>query len=218
MNGSLEWWKCTAEDVLLGLQCKREDLLSKMDPPFLGLYKKIIRKLPTTEVNADEDFQNEFREFFVPRRARRSFDCFSDRYFALMQTYKEESSVSFDFVLKELFRDSRPRVEKSFASKLVHVINRDKPVLDSRVERALCFDSEKYNSSTAKAKLVAAKQVYSELESLARGIMGQKEGFEELLGAFDRTFLEFDYFTPMKKLDFYLWTYGRTYGSLAREE
>ena len=93
MNGSLEWWKCTAEDVLLGLQCKREDLLSKMDPPFLGLYKKIIRKLPTTEVNADEDFQNEFREFFVPRRARRSFDCFSDRYFALMQTYKEESSV-----------------------------------------------------------------------------------------------------------------------------
>ena len=109
MNGSLEWWRCTAEDALLGLLCKREDLLSKMDPPFLELYKKIIRKLPITEVNADEDFQNEFREFFVPDGARRSFDRFSDRYFALMQTCKEESSVSFDFVLKELFRDSRPR-------------------------------------------------------------------------------------------------------------
>ena len=223
MNGSYTWWRCTTDAALRGLLCRRKDLLCKMAPSFLELYAGIIEKVPETNVAMEEgeDFRNEFRKFFVPKKAQEVFSGFSSQYFVLMQWGKKNKpSISFDPVLHALFKASG-QVQRSFASKLVHVIKQDKPILDQNVERALCFDDEMYessnyssratrrSSSTASTnKMRAARKVYRALESLTRDIVRQ-EGFGELVAAFDDKFPEFDHFTPMKKLDFYLWAYGQ---------
>ena len=55
---------------------------------------------------------------------------------------------------------------------------------------------------------MAATEAYRELDALTVEVM-KHNCFKTLVDEFDASFRAFKWFTPMKKLDWYLFTYGR---------
>ena len=107
-----------------------ESILSSSDKLLTGMrkYKKIMDALYWTDVSADKDFQRAFNDFFV-MRSRKS------RYYEMFYSYLEEKKdrgTTFEETLDHLNK-AEGRFEISFSSKLIHVLNPNRPIWDHNV-------------------------------------------------------------------------------------
>ena len=100
-----------------------------------GLQKYLCLRDQIHDVNVSKEvkkFQKPYKGFF---RMRRNED-FCKVYFGFMEKHKNDKRLTFEAVLKHLHRNTE-RVEASFASKLLSMINPDMPVLDRHVLKVL---------------------------------------------------------------------------------
>ena len=104
--------------------------MSDSDKLLAGMkkYKKIMDTLHWTNVSTDRDFQRAFNDFFV-MRSRKSL--YYDRFYSFMEE-KKDKGVSFEETLDYL-KEAEERLELSFSSKLIHVINPNRPIWDNNV-------------------------------------------------------------------------------------
>jgi hypothetical protein len=105
----------------------------------VGPYLSLCAQLQKTNVATDLLFQSQYRNYWAMNPARLSPD-FITAYFELLETKKAETAVTVEEVAHNLFRipshgKGRQTLQFSFASKLVHMIQSDRPIYDRMVER-----------------------------------------------------------------------------------
>ena len=133
-------------------------------------------------------------------------------FYNVFVAYKGKAEFSYADILKDLANPATGtgRVEKSFASKMLHSLKNDEPIIDSVVIKKLLADpgTKKYFTSKLKPSYTQAEavQLHNELKNCY---------YKCLIPMAKRTnfFDDFDIFFPnaaaisnIKKIDFYLWT------------
>ncbi len=107
-----------------------EQILADSKKLLIGMkkYKRIMDSLYWTDVSADKDFQRAFNDFFV-MRSRKS--PYYDRFYLFLEQ-KKHKGATFEETLDYL-KEAGGQLELSFSSKLIHVINPNRPIWDKIV-------------------------------------------------------------------------------------
>lgn len=151
-----------------------------------------IMELLRTKGALNPDFQRAFNGFF---RVRRNSTWQADYYGLLDNIIKtgQSHSVNFDYVYDELLKLTGSH-EPSFSSKMLHVLQPDKPILDKNVLKALGFARCKDHKST-----------YRTIQQIYRTELIHAAEMQEYFDEFDKTFPNGTGLSDVKKIDFFLW-------------
>lgn len=168
----------------------------------LGLrdYEFIMERAYQTNVNLDRDFQKRFNAFYRVRKD----ETWRKEYYCLFESEKNDPTVSFDYIIDELF-DRTGYVEPSFSSKMLATIDSSKPIWDSRVIK--CLGVKVDSSLNKEARLELIKIRYKEIDEWYKKYLGTAEA-KKNIAFFDKTFPEYSAISNIKKLDYLLWQLG----------
>ena len=186
-------------DTMLEIQ-KVQGVLADSEKLWSGMkkYKRIMDSLHWTDVSTDREFQKAFNDFFVMRsRKSQYYDMF---YLFLEQ--KKDKGVSFGETL-EYLKGAEGRLEISFASKLIHVINPERPIWDNNV--AVQHFGMKLPGYGVEGDIRQKEtvKVYHEYCSRFYEYMDSSEG-QEVIRLFNEQYPHTG-FTDAKKVDFIMW-------------
>lgn len=164
----------------------------------LKKYQKIIGKLHSVNVAQNQEFQREYNVFFRMRQRKPEF--YTD-YYQFMELHKNDSlsDLSFQTVLYH-FYDSFGRIEASFSSKLLSIINPDMPVWDKYVLENLGL---KVPSCTASGRLEKIVILYDQICTWYQSFMTTEDAHKMIL-LFDDAYPDAG-ITDVKKIDLILW-------------
>lgn len=131
------------------------------------------------------------------------------KYFEMYRKFMNNGNMpDYSYILNDLSYIS-DKTEKSFASKILHTLDNEKPILDSKVINQLNKEfpnkfsglikpqNKKYSLPEAKALYDAIVNCYNSLVNDANS-----QSFES---NFDKEFKTYSSITLIKKIDFYLW-------------
>ena len=164
----------------------------------LGKYRCLMEMFHKTNVSEDRNFQRCYNGFF--RMQRRSPEFYTE-YFRFMERHKSEADLTFDRVLKHLYAKTE-KVEPSFSSKMLSMINQNKPVWDRFVLKNLKLRFS-YNGLPEK-KISSAIAVYDEICTSFKDFV-KSEQAKEWIKLFDKQFPEAEGISVVKKIDLILW-------------
>ena len=130
--------KPTEHRLMDHLLSNGDALLAELDRDWLEEYDWLQERLPEIDVAEDKCFRSRFMLFYKCYVGRGVIDDrpFQDAYFGILESEKDNCSVSFAEVLKALPL-SGGKVQFSFASKLVATVNPNNPVYDNNVQECL---------------------------------------------------------------------------------
>ena len=166
----------------------------------LSTYKYLQDSLSDYGVSTDEKYRKAFKSFYGIRRK----DEWCDKFFPILKREKCNRAISFGSVLEEVFKKTG-WFEASFCSKLIATINPNLPVWDKHVLDNYGLKSPPSGKDSAQ-RLDRCLDVYSEIKTRSKDAI-QKKCFEKWRSLFDDSFLQFQHFTDIKKLDLFLWQY-----------
>ena len=161
-------------------------------------YKRILDSLYWTDVSKDRNFQRAFNDFFV-MRSRKS------EYYVMFYSFLEQKKavgVSFEETL-EFLKQAEGRLEISFSSKLIHVINPNRPIWDNNVAvQHFKMKVPGYNvDSVIRQKEIV--KLYHEYCSRFYEYLDSSEG-QMIIKMFNEKYPHTG-FTDAKKIDFIMW-------------
>ncbi len=165
----------------------------------------------------DTDFQKVYYSFYLKSR----WKVFGEKnnrkiYFDLMERYKNTENISIKDITKYLYEEMTCHTyEFSMASKLIHTLDRNRPIYDSCVKRYL----EKYRKVEFKwnpcGKKKKPKFILSDIEEDYKAIEEWYKNFlatnesQEWLRRFDDLFPGYgDNISKIKKIDFIIWGFS----------
>lgn len=123
-------------DVINLIKEHKEEIFNKLseDKRSFDYYNYILTEFKTGNIVNNNEFKKIYTKFYVLIGAGLTPE-FLDRYFELL----EKRETNLKKILSELSKIPRRKgdyaVELSFASKLIHTINNDQPIYDSRVAK-----------------------------------------------------------------------------------
>ena len=163
-----------------------------------GIEKYLVLRKMLFETNVAKDrvFQKAYNGFF--RMGRRTEEYYQD-YYCYLEQHKT-SGASFAEVLKFLY-EKHGRLEMSFASKIVAMIDPEYPIWDSVVTKGHFKIIAPYAS--AKNRLQQGIERYEHYYRVYSLYMQSEEG-KKKIEEFDRLFPHTE-ISNVKKLDFVLW-------------
>ncbi len=141
-----------------------DKILDAIDPATdVEPYVWLVRHLNEVNVAVHTEFQRKYRRYWQLNAALLS-NSFCTAYFALLESAKTSQNASVKMVAQELsevptHNDGRHSLQFSFASKLVHMIDRRLPIYDSMVE-SFYFLPAAPTKERADAKLVRLTASY----------------------------------------------------------
>lgn len=159
-------------------------------------YQYLRHRLYEVDVSTDRDFQKAFNGFF--RMGRRNQEYYTD-FFQYLQQHKAEG-ISFSDALTFLYA-KHGRLEISFVSKMVAIVDPAKPIWDSTV--TLGHFGIKAPYPNAKNRLEKGIERYELYCREYRAYMQTAAG-KQKLALFNRHFPNTD-ISDVKKVDFILW-------------
>ena len=159
-------------------------------------YQYLRQRLFAVDVSADRDFQRAFNGFF--RMGRRSEAYYADFYCYLEQ--HKSSGVSFSEAL-EYFYEKHSRLEMSFVSKMVALVDPSCPIWDSVVTKGHFGITAPYPN--AKDRLQKGIEKYAQYCRCYDTYMQTAEA-KTKIASFEKHFPGVE-ITDAKKLDFMLW-------------
>lgn len=177
-----------------------EQILSDSSKLLIGMkkYKRIIDVLYWTDVSSDRDFQRSFNDFFVMRSRKSQY---YDMFYSFLEE-KKNKGVSFEETL-EYLKAADGNLEISFSSKLIHIINPNRPIWDNNVavqHFAMKLPSYDMDSSIRQKEIV---KVYHEYCSRFYEYLDSSAG-QAVLRLFNDKYPHTG-FTDTKKIDFLMW-------------
>jgi len=92
-------------------------------------YYYLLDTLQKVNVAENMEYQRKYTGFWVMGRLSKKY---YKKYFELLETNKKNKNISLDCVVKEL-NTIDGKIQFSFSSKLIHMINNDKPIYDSKI-------------------------------------------------------------------------------------
>ena len=174
---------------------------SKKLPIGMKKYKRIMDSLYWTDVSIDKDFQRAFNDFFVMRSRKSEY---YDRFYSFLEQ-KKDKGVTFEETLDYL-KESEGALELSFSSKLIHVINPNRPIWDKIVaENHFKMKLPSYGGDTSdrQRKII---RLYHEYCSRFYEFLDSADG-QTILRLFNDKYPHTG-FTNAKKIDFIMWVDG----------
>lgn len=170
-------------------------------------YKYLCDNLKKVNVAQNEDFRTKFNSYF---KVRRNQD-WQSRFYSYLEDNKEFSDIGFDDILdwgyKNLLsiKSNSNMVEASFCSKMLSIINPDKPVLDKNVLTSM---SLKISGKNSEVRLESAKSAYREIER-RYALYLKSQNCKSAIELFDSFFPNCKEFTQTKKIDWFLWSFSK---------
>ena len=159
-------------------------------------YQYLRQQLLITDVSINEDFQRTFNGFF--RMGRRTEAYYKD-YYQYLQQHKD-IGISFSKALT-YFYQKHGKLEMSFVSKMVAIVNPVFPIWDSVVTKGHFGITAPY--ANAKDRLHKGIEKYEHYCRCYDAYM-QSTSAKEKIAEFERVFPRTD-ISDVKKLDFMLW-------------
>ena len=188
-----------AVEVLM--EVRTMDSAIKLDTHKLekGVQKYIYlrRRLYEVDVSSDSEYQKTFNGFF--RMRQRSADFYRD-FYNWMEQHKN-TGVNFNDTLT-YFYETHHRLEISFSSKLVALIDPQKPIWDSVVTTGHFGLKVPYMYTKNRLQIAISK--YDTYCSLYDVYM-KTNSAKNMISEFDRMYPN-STITDVKKLDFMLWS------------
>ena len=164
-------------------------------------YKRIMDSLYWTDVSIDKDFQRAFNDFFVMRSRKSEY---YERFYLFLEQ-KKDKGVTFEETLDYL-KESEGALELSFSSKLIHVINPNRPIWDKIVaENHFKMKPPGYDGGKS-ARQKEIIKLYHEYCSRFYEYLDSTNG-QAILQLFNDKYPHTS-FTDAKKIDFIMWADG----------
>lgn len=162
-----------------------------------GMYEKGRNSIDETE------FQRIYCDFYKINAIRPSKE-WKAKYFALMKKYYDKKDTSFATILKEAPKSGKncSSMPFSFASKLLHTINNDKHIWDSRVLKYYKLPLRPTGNIGDDVRIAKANEIYEEIYKK------HLENMKSYIALFDKLFKDVpgvDKISKMKKIDFIIW-------------
>ena len=173
---------------------KVESILPKIKPKLVQ-YQYIMRALHSVNTATDLDFQHRYNGFYRVQRRKPEFYAV---YYGLLEKYKNQT-VSFSDILQEIYNNTG-RMEASFSSKMLSVIDPHYPVWDKYVLENLGM----------KAPYTYDKNRMKKILHIYQGIIDWYDYFLKtdeaisVIEKFDRYYPDSG-ITSLKKIDFIIW-------------
>ena len=165
-------------------------------------YDYIIRSVADRNFKATEEFRKTYNGFFrVRSRTEEWYDC----YFRLLEEQKEKQR-SFSEILKLLYA-CNGKVEVSFASKLIAVVNPTKPIWDKYVIKNFGLE-DRWRIANNKSPNERMKEADSIYNMIAEGYCAFRQTMQgkQCIDLFDTMLPEYKHISDIKKLDFFIWS------------
>ena len=159
-------------------------------------YQYLRQLLFTTDVSINQDFQRTFNGFF--RMGRRTEAYYKDYYQYLQQN--KNVGISFSEALTYMYQ-KHGRLEMSFISKMVAIVNPSFPIWDSIVTKGHFGITAPY--ANAENRLQKGIEKYEQYCRCYDMYM-QSALAKEKIAEFEKLFPKAD-LSDVKKLDFMLW-------------
>lgn len=183
---------------MISVQTAESILNSDMLLTGMRKYRKIMDALYWTDVSADREFQRTFNDFFVMRSRPGQY---YEKFYAYLEQ-KKNTGTTFEETLNYLY-GAEGRFEISFSSKLIHVINPNRPIWDKIVAVEHFRMRLPGYSVGIPARRKEIIQAYHEFCSRFYEALESGQG-QAVLRLFNDKYPHTG-FTDAKKLDFLLW-------------
>lgn len=175
-----------------------EQVMEQRIASALGLtdYQYIMTNVKETNVAADPDFQRTFNRFYIVRRNEAWRKVFYD-FFEEMKT----NDRTFSEALTYLYEHTG-NIEPSFTSKMLASLHPEMPIWDRYVIANLGLE---LTGKTKSEQLANAVAIYHQIQAWYDNFLSTDET-QKCIETFDRRFPSYQWLTPIKKVDFFLWS------------
>lgn len=175
-----------------------ERTIEKRIASALGLsdYQYIMTKAKETDIAADLDFQRVFNRFYIVRRNedwRRVFYEFFENTKTNDRTFSDALTYLYDHT---------GNIEPSFTSKMLATLHPEMPIWDRYVIANLGFE---LTGKTKAEQIANAISIYQQIQAWYDDFLITDEA-RNCIEVFDRWFPSYQWLTPIKKVDFFLWS------------
>lgn len=179
---------------------KAEQLLTDSNKLLDGMnkYKQIMESLHYTDVSTNADFQRAFNRFFVMRSRT---PLYYDKFYSFLAERKNVGAT-FEETLEEL-KSANGKLEISFSSKLVHVIDPTQPIWDRNVSVQHFGMKVPGHGKPINVRQAEVIKMYRDYCRRFYDYLDSNEG-QALIRLFDNIYPHSE-LTDVKKLDFILW-------------
>ena len=165
-------------------------------------YLAIVEAVQQTGFIADKNFQKKFNAFF---RIRQRSNAWYEEYYKLLRE-QVKAKRPFECILKALY-NVNGKIEVSFSSKLIAVVDPTRPIWDSNVLGKLGCAQEwdDVAKKTPAERIERAVQIYNCMDKAYDKFIASEEG-RACIGKFDRILPRYkDKLSNVKKVDYILW-------------
>lgn len=163
----------------------------------LDHYAAIQTHVHAVDVSSNADFQRSFNTFYIVRRNAE----WRTLYYRLFEDIKRSGHADFSLILDELYRLTG-NVEASFSSKMLATLRPEMPIWDKYVVQNLGL---KIPALKDPDRLQKTKDLYTGIVEWYTGFLST-ENAKECLAKFDEMLPDYQWLSPVKKIDFYLWS------------
>ncbi len=158
----------------------------------------------TSCVFADREFQRAFNALYHVRRSA----SWQAAFYGIFQEARTTREIGFPTLLHEVY-EKTGRVEVSFVSKMLAMLDDDQPIWDSRVVRLLNASGYTHlaipsHYANYAARLQAAEQSYADLQKFYHQFLASDEG-GAFIAQFDALLPRYVHISATKKADCLLW-------------
>ena len=193
------------ENLVNLIKVQKQEIFNKLskNKESLNDYEFIIKKFKTGDVGNDDEFKKVYRRFYVLNGAGLT-DKFMKRYFELLSRKEADLKKLLWELSKIPRRKGDYSIQLSFASKLIHTIDNNQPIYDSRVAELLDIELD-YNIKDMSKRIDDRIEKYNLLKKKFNKILNKQE-IKKIIKDF-KIKLKTN-IGDVKMLDFILWKLG----------
>jgi len=184
---------------------KQDDILSNLDFESIAVYSFLKNVYTKGNILNNLVFQFVFRSYYRLDNAGLS-DEIKSRFFELLA----QKQTNLELFLSELYEiptlKGENTIQFSFATKLLHTIDNDKPIFDSGVA---ILTNIKPKGSDRNTKIRSCIEIYYSLEKLYEELK-EDDKIKKLISKFRSKFkVDDEKISDTKVLDFIMWSLGK---------
>ena len=190
----------TDDELMQRLQDGLPEVLARLKKSHFVRYSFLRERLSSSDITNDRDFQRTFNGLYQVRKRSAEWKA---TYYDLMERSKLNSELNFASTLNELYALTR-RIEASFASKLVAIINPNSAVYDSVVSQNLCFTPPRQHhlkEQRLRDFVILYERLTERMNRLTR-----HRSFGAMSDSLEQAFPGYG-ITPIRRLDLLLWQF-----------
>ncbi|MDP2668486.1 MAG: hypothetical protein Q8P07_01480 [bacterium] len=184
---------------------RQNDILSNIDIESIDVYLWLRNEFKKGNILENTVFQFVFRSYYLLDSAGLG-EKVKKRYFELLA----DKQTDLEKVLVELYQietlRKRKTIQFSFATKLLHTIDNNNPIFDSKVARVI---HRNVSGTTRDARVASCIEIYTYMKRLYPDLI-KEERIKKVIEKFRTKFnVTSDKMPDIKILDFLIWSLGK---------